>query len=159
MNFSFDFPTILSILLTIAVIGLGWLVYSLHEKLNKFLIGGTSESLPDSLSSIDSALTGLESFKKEIEAYLTTVEARLKKSVQAVHTVRFNPFQGTTGSGGNQSFATAFLNEYSDGVVVSSLYARDRVSIFAKPIINGASEYELSEEEAQAVKEARKLLK
>ncbi len=108
---------------------------------------------------MNSAVTGLESFKKELETYLTTVESRLKKSVQGIHTVRFNPFKGSTGSGGNQSFATAFLNELGDGVVVSSLYAREHVSIFAKPIVRGKSEFELSEEEAEAVKVALSMVK
>ncbi len=160
MNLTFlDLPTLISIILAIAIIVLAWMVFSLHQKLNKFLVGKGSENLTDSISTMNSAVTDLESFKKELEAYLTTVESRLKKSVQGVHTVRFNPFKGSTGSGGNQSFATAFVNELGDGVVVSSLYAREHVSIFAKPIIRGASEFELSEEEAEAVKEALKMVK
>jgi hypothetical protein len=67
-----------------------------------------------------------------MEEYLTTVEKRLKKSIQGVETVRFNPFKGT-GAGGNQSFSTAFVNEKGDGVVLTSMYARDRISMFAKP--------------------------
>jgi hypothetical protein len=159
MNFTFDATTILFIILILIILVLAWVVWQLDKKLKKFLIGNTSENLTDSLSTLDSSVRGLESFKTEIEAYLTTVEARLKKSVQGVHTVRFNPFAGSTGSGGNQSFATAFLNEMGDGVVVSSLYARDHVSIFAKPVNKGKSEYELSEEEARAIKEALKMVK
>jgi len=83
------------------------------------------------------------------------IEKRLRKSVQSVHTVRFNPFKGT-GGGGNQSFATSFLNEEGDGVVLSSIYSRDRVSIFAKPVKKHSSEYELSEEEKEAVSHSQK---
>jgi len=39
-------------------------------------------------------------------------------------------------------------------VVLSSLYARDRMSIFAKPVKNNKSEYELTEEEKEALKKA-----
>jgi hypothetical protein len=159
MNISFDITTVIIALLALAILVLAWMVWSLNQKLQKFLIGSETENLPDSLSTIDSSIRGLESFKKELETYLQTVESRLKKSVQAVHTVRFNPFKGTTGSGGNQSFATAFVNEHGDGVVISSLYARDHVSVFAKPVTKGVSEYELSEEENQAVKEAIKKAK
>ncbi len=159
MNFTFDITTIIIIILAIAILVLAWMVYSLNQKLSKFLIGSTTENLPDSLSTIESSITGLESFKKEIEAYLATVEVRLKKSVQGVYTVRFNPFAGSTGSGGNQSFATAFINEHGDGVVISSLYARDHVSIFAKPVSKGTSEFELSDEESQAIKTAQKMVK
>jgi hypothetical protein len=100
----------------------------------------------------------LENFRTDLEKYLTTVEKRLKKSVQGIHTVRFNPFKGT-GGGGNQSFATAFLNEDSNGVVISSLYSREHVSVYSKPVKNGSSEFELSLEEKEAIADARKLVK
>lgn len=93
-----------------------------------------------------------------MEKYLETVERRLRKSVQSVHTVRFNPFKGT-GAGGNQSFATAFLNEHGDGVVISSLYSRDHVSVFSKPVKKHASEYEFSNEEKEALGGAKDGLK
>jgi hypothetical protein len=72
--------------------------------------------------------------------------------------VRFNPFKGT-GSGGNQSFATTFLNEENNGVVISSLYSREHTSVFSKPIKNGVSEYELSDEEKESFAEAKKVVK
>lgn len=159
MNFTLDATTILFIVLILIILVLSWLIYQLNSKINKFLIGSNAENLHDSLGTMDTSIRGLETFKDEIEKYLTTVESRLKKSVQGVHTVRFNPFAGSTGSGGNQSFATAFINEDGDGVVISSLYARDHVSIFAKPVVKGRSDYELSDEEAKAIKEALSMVK
>ena len=96
-------------------------------------------------------------FKEEVGHYLARAEERLKRSVQSVETVRFNPFKGT-GDGGNQSFATAFINEEGDGVVISSLYSRDRVSVFSKPLKNHTSEHEMSGEEKEALEEAKKKL-
>ena len=52
------------------------------------------------------------------------------------------------------AFPTAFLNEDGHGVVMSSLYSREHVSVFSKPIKNGSSEYELSVEEKEAVENA-----
>jgi hypothetical protein len=46
------------------------------------------------------------------------------------------------------------MNEEGDGVVFSSLYSRERVSIFAKPVKKQASEFELSAEERDAMKRA-----
>lgn len=159
MNFLFDSTTIIFIILALAILVLAWMVWQLDHKLKKFLIGSDSENLHDSLSTMESSVQGLEVFKTEVENYLTSVETRLKKSVQGVQTVRFNPFKGSTDSGGNQSFATAFVNEQGSGVVISSLYSRDRVSIFAKPVVYGKSEYELSEEESRAIAEAIKMAK
>lgn len=97
-------------------------------------------------------------FRKELEKYLETVEARLAKSVRAVETVRFKPFRGT-GDGGNQSFATAFLDEKGDGVVFSTLQTRERMSVFAKPLKSGKSEYELTGEERSAIQKAKEQLR
>jgi len=123
----------------------------MYVKLRRFLVGIDSKNIGDSLNFVSGNLKDLQNFRKELEEYLTTVEKRLKKSVQSVNTVRFNPFKGI-GGGGNQSFSTAFLNEEGDGVVISSLYSRDHVSVFSKPIKKMKSEYELTEEEKEAVK-------
>lgn len=158
MNFAISSTMIGFIILIVAVLVLIGIVTHLHLKLKKFLIGSSSKNLDESITSIDSSIKELEKFRIDLEKYLTTVERRLKKSVQAVNTIRFNPFKGT-GSGGNQSFATAFLNEENDGVVISSIYSREHTSVFSKPIKNGASEYELSDEEKGAITEAKKLMK
>ncbi len=138
------------IILCLAVLVLLGLVVWLYMKLRRFLVGFDSKNIGDSLVSVSVGLKDLQAFRKDLEGYLTTVEKRLKKSVQSINTVRFNPFKGT-GGGGNQSFSTAFLNEEGDGVVISSLYSRERVSVFSKPIKGSESEYELTEEETAAV--------
>lgn len=157
MAFPIDTNLIIFIVLIIAILILTWMLIRLENKLKKFLVSTGAEKIGDSITTMNTSLVNLETFKTELESYLLTVEKRLKKSVQAVHTVRFNPFKGT-GSGGNQSFATAFLNQDGTGVVVSTLYAREHISIFSKPIKNGTSEFELSDEEKQAVAEAKKSL-
>ena len=83
---------------------------------------------------------------------ISVIGAKVKKSIRGLETVRFNPFPD---QGSNQSFAIGMLNEEGDGVVFSSLYSRDRMSVFAKPIKNNKSEYELSGEEQKALDKAR----
>lgn len=146
------------IVLTIATLILLGLVIWMYAKMRRFLIGIDSKNVADSLTFVGSGLKDLQSFRDEMETYLTSVEKRLKKSVQSVHTVRFNPFKGT-GAGGDQSFATAFLTEEGDGVVISSLYSRDHVSVFSKPLKGHASEHSLSDEEKEALEEAKRKLK
>ena len=53
------------------------------------------------------------------------------------------------------SFAIAITDENQDGIVLSSLYARERMSMFAKTVKNGKPEQELSDEEARALEMAR----
>ena len=127
----------------------------MHRKLKSFLVNIDSRNIADSLLSVSTDLQNLQSFKTEIETYLSGVEKRLRKSIQSVHTIRFNPFKGT-GGGSNQSFATTLITEEGDGVILSSLYSREHVSVFAKPIKKHTTEHELSEEEVESLENAKK---
>ena len=116
------------------------------------LTAGKSGNLEESINHLKDGQKQAEKFMLEMEKYLTDVEKRLQKSVQSVETVRFNAFDGV---GANQSFATALVNQHGDGVVISSLYGRERTSIFSKPLKSHTSEHELSDEEKQAVNKAK----
>ncbi len=124
-------------------------IFSIELRLKKFFKGKNAESLEDILLSLRSDLKKLNANQEETEKYLETVERRLRQSIQHINTVRFNPFKE---SGSNQSFAVAFLDQRGDGIVISSLYSREKVSVYAKPIKNRASAYPLSEEEKEAIK-------
>lgn len=123
----------------------------LERRLGKMLKGKSAATLEDTIVENQSAITKLFEFKKNTEDEFKKVDERIKKKLHGAKTIRFNPFQGT-GSGGNQSFATALLDEEGSGVVISSLYARDKVSIFAKPINKRSSEFELTDEERDVLK-------
>jgi len=134
------------------------MVIKMHLRMKRFLIDLDAHNVADSLQSVSSDLKDIEKFRAEMNIYLKDVEERLKRSVQSVHTIRFNPFAGT-GEGGNQSFATVFLNENGDGAVLSSLFTRDRVSVFSKGLKNFVSEHGMSDEEKEALMQAKKKLK
>ncbi len=136
---------------------IGWNI-RLEMKIKKLLIGKSAKSLEDSIVAAGENLKELNIFQKEVIAHFLNVEKRLKRSIQSVETVRFNPFKGN-GDGGNQSFSTAFISENGDGVVVSSLYSRDRVSIFSKPVTTFESKFELTEEENEVIGNSKALLK
>lgn len=123
----------------------------LERRIGKMLKGKSAATLEDTIVENQQALKKLFEFKKETEDEFKKVDTRMKKKLHGAKTIRFNPFQGT-GSGGNQSFATAFLDEEGSGVVISSLYARDKMSIFAKPINKRSSEFELTDEEREVLK-------
>ena len=115
---------------------------------------GKSKNLDDSFASLNKEIIELKSFRTAAENTFKNNDARLKKTISGVETIRFNPFKGD-GSGGNQSFATAFLNEEKNGVIISSMYGRERMSIFAKPVKNLISEYELTAEEREVMNKAK----
>ncbi len=137
--------------LIILIVALALWIVRLEIKFRKLTSGG-SENLEDSITDLKNNQKEAEKFMEEMEKYLTDVEKRLQKSVQAVETVRFNAFEGV---GANQSFATVLLNQHGDGVVISSLYGRERTSVFSKPLKSHDSEHGLSDEEKMAVKKAK----
>jgi len=71
------------------------------------------------------------------------------KTIQKVSIIRFNPFKDT---GGDQSFAIALLDSEDNGLIISSLFARQGTRVYSKPIKNGKSKYPLSKEELEALK-------
>ena len=148
------FPEIYLIyaLLALLMLTIGWLIR--FEIKFRHILGGKNQSLDGAISEIRKDLSAIIKYRDASEKYLETVERRLRKSVTGVETIRFNPFKGD-GSGGNQSFSTAFVNEEGDGVVISSLYSRERVSVFAKPIKKLASEYEMTAEEKESLQKAK----
>src|SRR6185437_5422797 len=133
-----------------------FMVLSLRGRLAR-LSWGRSGSLEETLGILTRDVKELQEFRADVELYLKLAELRLRSTLQGVGLVRFNPFEGQ-GQGGNQSFAIAFLDEYSNGVVLSTLYARDRVGVYAKPIEKGISTYELTNEEKEAIERARDTL-
>ncbi len=148
---------LLVIILALFVFVLLGLIINLRIRLKRLLKGKSVTSIEDSLIKISKELDDLIEFRKGSEEYLTTVEKRLRKSVQSVETIRFNAFRGS-GGGGNQSFASAFLNENGDGLVISTLYSSDRMSIFAKPVQKFSPSFELTEEEKTVLDSANNKL-
>ena len=141
-------PFFLVVALVVALL-IVWVI-RLEIRLHRLTQGSDGKSLEATIGNTMSRIASLESAHKDILATIAHIEGRLAHSVQTVRTIRFDPFEGTAGSG-KQSFATAFLDEHGDGVVVSSLYTREKVSVFAKPVEKFASTYELTKEEKEAI--------
>lgn len=154
---AFDTNTLLIIL--IAGIAVAVLL-GLHTewRLTRLMRGKSGKNLEEIVVRSAADIEKFKQFRKELEVYLESVEKRLERSVRGVGTVRFNPFRGT-GEGGNQSFASAFIDEEANGVVFSTLHTRERMRIFAKPLTCGKSEYELTQEERDAIKLAQQKLR
>ncbi len=148
--------------LAVCVLALTADQFHLRWTLRKVFRDKNCGDMGSTLAATGKGIKDLEKFRAEMEAYLKSVEKRLRRSTQATETVRFNAFRdgslgGVSGAptGGGQSFATAFVNEEGDGAVLSSLYTRDRVSVFAKPLAKFDSDNALTEEERRAVSLAK----
>ena len=132
------------------LIGIVW-IWKTEQRLKRFFAGKKGRDLEIVIMELEKNISDLEKAKEEIKEELVVVNQKLKKSIRGIETIRFNPFSD---QGSNQSFAIGMLNEDKDGVVISSLYSRERMSIFAKPIKGGRSEFELTTEEKEALRKA-----
>lgn len=129
------------------------LFFGLRGKLKLFFQGKNAADLESVLVDLSKTAGELESRLDVSDEKLSSVDALAKKGLHRVGVVRFNPFGGT---GGDMSFCIAALNGANDGFVLSGLYSREGVRVYAKPIERGASRYPLSEEEKQAIEKAVK---
>ncbi|OGI60104.1 hypothetical protein A2814_00870 [Candidatus Nomurabacteria bacterium RIFCSPHIGHO2_01_FULL_38_19] len=154
MNIKLDniFFLVFFVFIGIAIIvGAVW-IFTTEKRLKRFFMGKTAKNLEDTIIALGNDIAQLKKAKENAEKDIAIINTKLRKSIRGLETVRFNPFSD---QGSNQSFAIGMLNEDGDGVVFSSLYSRERMSVFAKPIKNNKSEYELTAEEKEALKKAQ----
>jgi len=133
------------------VFGAIW-IFTTEKRLKKFFLGKKAKDLEETIDVLGRDIEALKTAKKNIEKELEEINTKLKKSIRGLEVIRFNPFPD---QGSNQSFAIGMLDEEGNGVVVSSLYSRERMSVFAKPVKAHKSEYELSKEEREVLDQAK----
>jgi hypothetical protein len=150
---------ILLVLTVGAVFLIAWNVYlqievsRLKKNANILFSGKKASDLEEVILGQIEKIKGLEQAVISLKDMDQRIIDALSYAVQKVGMVRFNPFGEV---GGNQSFAVAFLDNYNSGVIILSLYSRDGVRIYAKPVQKGKSEYQLSKEEEEALQIAMK---
>ncbi len=130
----------------------GWLGF-IERRLKKLFRSKKSGDLEDILANLGKDLKNLQISREKTDAYLKEVETRLQKSLKQLGIVRFNPFGESAGS--NQSFSVAFCDEKGDGAVISCLYMRDNIKVYAKPVKNYKSEHALTPEEEEAIRKTK----
>jgi len=135
----------------IILINVAWIIKT-EKRLKRFFAGKKAKNLEENIIILENDISKLKLTEEKIEKELIKINKKLKKSIRGLEIIRFNPFSD---QGSNQSFAIGMVNENGDGVVLSSLYSRERMSIFAKPVKNGESEYELTTEEKEVLEKAK----
>ncbi len=136
---------ILIILLTSNLYRMGKVV----KKYNQLMKGMEGKNLEEMLTSHLKTVNKMFSKTLEIESEYKSAKKMAEKSVQRLEIVRFNAFDDT---GSDLSFAVAMLDSFGDGVVLSSLFARDETRTYAKPVNKGQSNYHLSDEEKEVIR-------
>ncbi len=79
------------------------------------------------------------------------IKELLSQAMTKVAVVRFRAFEDM---GSDLSYAVAMLDSQNNGVVLSSIFAREDSRSYAKPIVNGQSTYAMTAEEQDALQQA-----
>lgn len=82
---------------------------------------------------------------------LAGVETALRGTIAHRALVRYDAYNELSG---HQSLSIALLDDEQSGVVLSCIHHRDQARVYAKQVIGGQGELELSPEEAEAVRVA-----
>ena len=79
------------------------------------------------------------------------VENEFKKSISKISVKRYKAFEDV---GSDLSYSISMLDAKNNGVILTGIYSRHGSATYAKPIIDGKSTYNLSEEENNVLKES-----
>jgi hypothetical protein len=82
---------------------------------------------------------------------IAEVERRLQTVVSRTAVIRYDAYNEMTG---RQSSSIALLDEAATGIVLTSLLHREQARFYAKWVVEGKSELDLSPEEEEAIAEA-----
>jgi len=97
------------------------------------------------------SIQGLEQAVRSLNATDKRQEGLIHGSVRNAGIVRYDAFEDV---GGRLSFSCALLDDSGSGVVLTSINGRQDTRVYAKPVSGGASTYNLSSEEDEAIRQA-----
>lgn len=120
---------------------------ALKEKYDFFTQGDNvnwDELLTKTLTEVRAAKAEMQALEENQQA----MREQMKSCVQKVKLMRYNAFADT---GSDLSYSLSLLDENNNGVVLSSIYGREDNRTYAKPIENGKSTYNLSDEEKKVL--------
>ncbi len=124
----------------------------MSKKYKKILRDGTGRDITEAIVNYYQKCTDIMNHYKSAEDRLKKLEAESKACAKKVGAIRYNAFGGNNS---NLSFAAAVLDESNTGFVINGVYSRQQTTTYLKPIHNGKSLFELSEEELEAIRTAQ----
>lgn len=144
-----DLIVVLLVLLIIIVIIETISIVVMYRKYISFMNKlGKGQNLDEMLKIYISDVENVKKDNREIKNYYTKLDEDISSCIQKVGLVRYNAFRDV---GSDLSFAIALLDRNDNGVVLNGLYGSESSNIYAKPIKNKKSTYQLSDEEEYAL--------
>lgn len=124
------------------------------KKKYKSLVENTSgESLDEIILKSKEDIEVLQTKIVQLEARNQSLQLQVNESIQKIGFKRYNAFDNM---GSNLSFSLSLLDADDNGIVISSLYGREGCTIYGKAVKKQKSEYSLSDEEMEVIRETKK---
>ena len=145
---------LLSLAALVFLLLIGWLLLALRlrrqaRQLTALTRGMNDHNLEQVLTAHMDMVAASVRRMEALEQAVGVLQAQLPGCLQRVHMVRYDAFDDV---GGEQSFSVALLNAHGDGVVLTSVYSRQDVRVYAKAIEQGRPSHPLSQEEERALR-------
>lgn len=100
------------------------------------------------LKAIATRIEAMSSRQDELAGTQTSMIQEARHYIRHASCVRYNAFENT---GSDLSFSLAILDSRHSGLVLTGLYGRDDMRVYAKPVEGGISQYVLTGEEKKAI--------
>lgn len=125
----------------------------LVKKYESFMKGAEGSSLEDLVTKRFSEIDSMKDTMVQLDQRLKKNEAGLLHTFQKMSLVKYDAFQEM---GGNLSFVLVLLTANNDGWIINAMHSsREGCYIYSKDVVEGECSVPLSEEEKQALEEAR----
>ena len=142
----------------IALFAVAFLVRALRRVRGdqKVILGGSApQDLVAHAAELDRGFGSLNDYVSDVTARLderlSTAETRLDGAVAFHGLVRYDAYNEMSG---RQSTSIALLDSNGSGIVISSIHHRDQARLYAKQVVEGRAQLELSPEEEEAMRVA-----
>ena len=142
----------------VALLGCASLALSLRRlrRAQRVVLSDRSErDLVEHAAGLENAFEDLsahvDASRRHSDERLARVEAALRGTIAHRALVRYDAYNELSG---RQSVSIALLDDRQSGIVLSSIHHRDQARVYAKAVVAGEGELELSPEEAEAVASA-----
>lgn len=145
---------ILSVLTLLLV--LGWLILAAllmrqQRRLQALTRGIDGRNLEEVFAAHLETVARVDRRMDAVEQAVAVLQAQIPHCLQKISLLRYDAFDDV---GGEQSFTVALLDQRGDGILLTSVYSRMDVRVYAKSIRNGRASHTLSAEEERVLRGA-----
>lgn len=123
-------------------------VSRLHRSYSFLEVAEGRESFLDVVSRTREEFAGVSREVKSLDRFVGQLSRGLSIALRHVAVVRYDALDNM---GGRYSFSAALVDDYGDGLIITSIHGRSETRSYLKSIVGGVSEIDLSPEEKEAV--------